>query len=75
MIGGYIYNPPRPAIIQQVSYFARPQSSKFLIAKGCNEVRRWYAWTRCGNVTCCKLYIACSNGTIVTQTVEGASCG
>jgi len=74
--GFFLYSlPPRPAIVEQVSTPATVQPKKVLVAKGCSEVKRWYAWTRCGKSTCCKLYIACSNGTIVTQAVNASNCG
>lgn len=72
----YSLTPP-PALIETAGNLVASTSvstNKALVAKGCSEVKRWYAWTRCGTVTCCKLFIACSDGTIVTQTADATRC-
>lgn len=63
-----------PALVAPGANLIEHISNGVLVTKGCSEVKRWYAWTRCGDQTCCKLFIACSDGTIVSQTVDSAQC-
>ncbi len=76
MILGLIVNslPPQPDFVKPAVKAVQPTTNGVKIAKACGEITRWYAWTRCGNSTCCKLFIACSNGSIITQSVAGGYC-
>ncbi len=76
MITGLLFEslPPSPALLQPAPIPWVRSSQGTLVAKECREVSRWYAWTQCGNTTCCKLFIACSDGTVVSQTVDAGSC-
>ncbi len=67
---------PRPVFVGPAVSIVEPASPEVLTAQQCSEVSRWYAWTTdCGGKdTCCKLFIACEDGTVVTQVVDSTNC-
>ncbi len=66
--------PLQLAEVNLASQSLKPKQEQNLLARQCGEVSRWYAWTQCGETICCKLFIACSDGTIISQVVDSNLC-